>query len=121
MARKNVSSNRNSETFVRDRSIDRVVESKRQLADHGNFIHYRDRIYDYKMGEAAVKLLNLLGVTSMIYAFIANIQMQPFISICIAAVSLVFGVFKVLKMREDWLFRRSERMEREHDFKKKRQ
>lgn len=119
MAGKNIRNHSVPETHLRDHSIDRLVQDKRALANNGILFHHRPRIYSIKMGVEASKLLNLLGITSMAYTFFANLKVEPIISICVAAVSLVYGIFEALKRREDWLYRRSERMEHEDKNKKK--
>lgn len=65
------------------------------------------------MGTETAIIWNLIGVTTMVYAFILNIKVNPVISVLLGLVSISYGIYVVLKAREDWLYRRSERMEHE--------
>lgn len=72
-------------------------------------------IYNKKMGEIAVKLLNVTGLMALIFGFIANLPNA--ISVAIGVMSLVWIGFRILMMRENWLLRRSERRKHERDNK----
>ncbi len=86
-------------------------KAKRFSRTDGIHIHHRNRLYNSKMGEITVKILNWVGFTGMIYAFIANLSNS--LSIVIGIGSAIFLIFKILKMREDWLFRKAERKRHE--------
>lgn len=69
------------------------------------------------MGEITAKLLNLLGVTGVLFAFLANLPNA--ISVSMGIMMSVWLGFRILKMREDWLMRRSERRMHERENKTK--
>ena len=92
----------------------KMDQAERLRSINGFLVRHNARLYTTKMGEITVKLLNVFGLTTLIFGFIANLPNA--ISVAIGLMSLVWVMFRVLKMREDWLFRRSERRKHERDY-----
>jgi hypothetical protein len=65
------------------------------------------------MGEIAAKVINAIGLTALLFGFIANLDNK--LSILLGLLSACWLVFRALKERENWLFRKAERLEKELD------
>ena len=100
---------------ISERTYFRMDKGERLRSSNGIYIHHGNRIHNTKMGELAKSLGNILGWTGALFAFLANLPLNP-ISILIGIGSAVFIWYKALKMREDMLIRRVERKEKEHAF-----
>lgn len=117
MAYKNNDMHSGAQTHLRNPGDDRGSKIKRALDHNGLFFRNSFRLHNRKMGEITAKLLNLLGATGVIFAFLANLPNA--ISVSLGMMMLVWLGFRVLKMREDWLMRRSERRVHERENKTK--
>lgn len=115
MGSKNFSIHRDGKTNLRIVSIDKDIEYKRRMGINGIHFFNRLRIYYSKMGEAAKTLLNIFGLTGLFFGFISNIKVAPAISLTIGIISTVWAFFRMMKMGEDWLYRRAERREKERE------
>lgn len=117
MVGKNSYDNSGAEVDIRDLGTNRRIAVKRRMDNNRIFLHHSDGLYNSKMGEAAKSILNVFGYTGLFFAFISNIKVAPFISLAIGIISTLWALFRMLKMMEDWLIRRSERKrsDREYD------
>lgn len=94
----------------------RMDKKERFGGADGVYIYHHDRIHTNKMGTLAAKLINILGLTTVFFAFLANINVSPFISICLGTIAIGWSFFRMMKMWEDWRIRRVERRTMEKNF-----
>ncbi len=107
-----ISSNSKDAVLVSD--TDRMDKAKRLRRINWLFIHNSTRIYHKAMGEVTAKaILNIVGFSTLLFGFLANIN--NWLSIPVALVGVLFGIFKALKERENWLHRKAERKRQEFE------
>lgn len=99
--------------IVRNTGNDRGDQNKRRVDINGNNFRNHTWIHNSKMGEIAAKLLNIAGLTGFILGFIANLN-SP-IAFVMGLIGIVYGLYKMLEKREDWLHKRSERRQHERE------
>lgn len=66
------------------------------------------------MGEAATRLIDALGLTTALFAFIANFD--NIIAWLLGAVAIVLGVIKCFHMYEGYLMKKIDRKQKARDF-----
>lgn len=66
----------------------------------------------------ALRIFNTFGFTGLFFGFITNWNVNPLVSLAIGFISTVWAFFKMLKMGEDWLYRRAERKLKDLEAKK---
>jgi hypothetical protein len=81
--------------------------TKRYGGLDGTNIRNGNRLYNSKMGEVAVKILNVFGLMGLVYGFVSNLS--NIVSVFIGIGSLMWIVYRGLKERENWLHRKAER------------
>jgi hypothetical protein len=119
MGSKNFHVDRSRKANLRVVGINGGIEDKRKVGSNGFHFFNRVRIYYSKMGETAKILMNVFGITGLFFGFISNIKVAPYISLAIGIISILWAFFKAMKMFEDWLMRRAERREKEHEVNNK--
>ena len=120
MVSKNTDDYCGTEVDLRDIDFDRRVAIERRMDTNGVFLRPGFRLHNRQMGEAAKVILNVFGFTGIIFAFIANLKIAPVLSYTLAVISILWALFRMLKMMEDWLIRRAERKQIYRDGNKKR-
>lgn len=113
MGNKNIYMGSSTKIIVRNTGNDRVDKDQRGVDINGNNFRNHTWIYNSKMGEALYKLLNIAGLTGFILGFIANLN-SP-IAFVMGLIGIVYGLYKMLEKREDWLHKRSERRQHERE------
>ena len=115
MGNKNVYVDRGGKTPLRVVGADGSIKDKRKVDINGIHVFDSSRIYNSQMGEAAKILINIFGLTGLFFGFISNISVAPYISLAIGVISTAWAFFKMMKMWEDWRYRRAERRQKEHE------
>lgn len=83
------------------------------MGDNGYNIYSNTRIHTGKMGEIAAKFINVIGLSGIVFGFLTNLNNE--LSVLLGMISFGWGMYKMLKEREDWLYRRSERRKHENE------
>lgn len=104
----------NMEVRVYPASGDRNNKKERLVELNGHRIYSNNRRNFFNMGEAANRLIDALGLTTAIFAFIANLD--NVIAWLLGAVAIVLGIIKCFTMYEAYLIKKLDRKQKARDF-----
>lgn len=111
MGRKNIYMDRSNKIDLPVGGNSGFDKTKRFGSNHWVYFPDNTRIYSKQMGEITLKVVNYVGLIGVVFGFLSNLN--NIISVFLGIGSLMFLVFKGLKERENWLYRKAERKQKE--------
>ncbi len=98
-----------------DLPVNRIVGlDKTQRSDSNNWFYIPNNLWIYRkqMGEITFKVIaNYVGLLGVIFGFLSNLN--NILSVFVGIGSLMYLVYRGLKERENWLYRKAERKQKE--------